>query len=101
MIRVTIKHKEVLYVGAGTNKWNNVHIDDLVDLYTLVFAFALNPSEDSTSAYERFYWGSVAEHVWGDVARELVRLLYAKGLVQTDVARGVEMGETTKGLLYT
>lgn len=65
-----------------------VHIDDLVDLYLLVFKLASSGSDKNT-AYGKFYFGSADEHVWGDVARDIAPLLYEKGLVNNADAQSV------------
>lgn len=75
---------------TGTNKWNNVHIADLADLYQIVLDKALveraTGLNSNLDPYERFYFGSVGEHTWGDVARKLAPLLHARGLVDTPEA---------------
>ncbi|KAG8859277.1 hypothetical protein FRB96_004492 [Tulasnella sp. 330] len=99
VIRTGVKNKQVLLVGPGTNVWNNVHISDLVELYTLVFDRALTDNKGSlsnlqpVSSYERFYWGSAATHVWGEVAKSLAVLLHKRGLVETEEVKPVTIEE--------
>lgn len=96
IIRTGVKNKQVLLVGPGTNEWNNVHIIDLMELYTLVLGRALTNSLSNlkpVSSYERFYWGSAATHVWGDIAKSLAVLLHKKGLVKTEEVKPVTIEE--------
>ncbi|KAG9014714.1 hypothetical protein FRB94_010561 [Tulasnella sp. JGI-2019a] len=99
IIRTAVKHKQVLLVGPGTNVWNNVHIVDLAELYVLVLEQSLDNIKDSsenpkpTSPYERFYWGSAATHVWGEIAKDLAVLLHKKGLVDTNDVKSVTIEE--------
>ncbi|KAG8882967.1 hypothetical protein FRB97_007454 [Tulasnella sp. 331] len=93
MIRIALKEKEVLRVGAGTNEWNNVHIDDLMDLYTLVLDLALSDTRIPNSSYARFFWGSAHTHVWGEVAKDLAVFMYRKGLVDSDEVKSVTVSE--------
>lgn len=79
---------------TGTNLWNNVHIHDLAELYLISLDKALVERATGgtaittvvTDPYERFYWGSVATHEWGNVAQGIARILYKKGLVDLDKA---------------
>lgn len=96
VIRIAVERKQVLQIGPGTNVWNSVHIDDLVDLYALVLDKALNSAGDTTSSspYARFFWGSSEKYVWGDILKGLAVRLHKKGLVQTDeVKAGVTVEE--------
>ncbi|KAG9046855.1 hypothetical protein FS837_003521 [Tulasnella sp. UAMH 9824] len=93
MIRVALRRKELVQVGPGTNLWNAVHIDDLTNLYGLLLDNALSGKDKSTDPFERFYWGSGDEYVWGDVARELARLLYARGAIQSETPKIIAIEE--------
>jgi hypothetical protein len=85
-------------VFTGTNLWNNVHIHDLTELYLLILDKALVESANGTfttvtDPYERFYWGSAATHEWGNVAQEIAKILYKKGVVDSDKAISVPANE--------
>lgn len=93
MIRVALRRKELVQVGPGTNLWNGVHIDDLANLYGLLLDHALSGRDKSTDPFERFYWGSGDEYVWGDIAKELARLLYARGAIQSETIKIIKIEE--------
>ncbi|KAF8609019.1 NAD(P)-binding protein [Ceratobasidium sp. AG-I] len=96
MIRAAVEFKQPVYVGKGTNLWNNVHITDLVMLYTLVLNLALSVrggQETRPEAFANFYFGSVGEHAWGNVARKIGPILLAKGKVEKAEARSVKACE--------
>ncbi|KAG9043929.1 hypothetical protein FS837_008969 [Tulasnella sp. UAMH 9824] len=93
MIRVALRRKELVQVGPGTNVWNSVHIDDLANLYSLVLDHALSGKDKSTDPFERFYWGSGDEYVWGDITRELARLLYARGVIRSETLKIIKIEE--------
>lgn len=100
LIRTAVKYGQVLQVGPGTNIWSNVHIDDLVDLYVLVFNLALSSrqSRDKVDPYERWFWGSSTRtHLWGEVTRVLANILYAKGIVKKEGVRSVSLEEEDFG----
>ncbi|KIM29664.1 hypothetical protein M408DRAFT_67513 [Serendipita vermifera MAFF 305830] len=81
LIKEILAHKQTVYVGEGTNEWNNVHIEDLVDLYIIVTNLAISELGTKTDPYSKFFWGSVGLHTWGDIARKIGNILYAKGLI--------------------
>ncbi|CAE7211581.1 unnamed protein product [Rhizoctonia solani] len=96
LIRTAIEFKQPVYVGKGTNLWNNVHITDLVQLYTLVLNLALSVrigEANRPEAFANFYFGSVGEHAWGDIAKRLGPILLKKGKVEKAEARSIEANE--------
>jgi len=94
MVRAAVKLRKTAYVGPGTNIWCNVDIADLEDLYILVLQKAFNDaSKPNGSAYANFYFGSTTQHCWGDVARALAPLLFAKGLTDSPEAVSVTLAE--------
>jgi len=110
LIRLAIQRKQAVYGGEGTNLWNNVHIHDLTELYLIVLDKALVERATGTftatatttttttavsDPYERFYWGSVATHQWGNVAQDIAKILYKKGLVDSDKAISVPADEVS------
>ncbi|CAE6448499.1 unnamed protein product [Rhizoctonia solani] len=96
LIRAAIEFKQPVYVGKGTNLWNNVHITDLVQLYTLVLNLALSVHIGETprpEVFANFYFGSVGEHAWGDIAKKLGPILLKKGKVEKAEARSIKADE--------
>jgi hypothetical protein len=67
-----------------------VHINDLVELYLLVLSLALS-GKDKSNPYAKFYFGSVHEHVWGDVIRQIGQILYEKGVIPSSQAKSVTL----------
>ncbi|KAJ1304796.1 hypothetical protein OPQ81_005932 [Rhizoctonia solani] len=96
LIRTAIEFKQPVYVGKGTNVWNNVHITDLVQLYILVLNLALSVRAGETprpETFANFYFGSVEEHAWGDVAKQLGPILLKRGKVEKAEARSIGADE--------
>ncbi|KAG8793244.1 hypothetical protein FRC17_008472, partial [Serendipita sp. 399] len=82
---------QAVYVGDGTNEWNNVHIADLVDLYILVTQLATSELVPAAKvdSFHKFFWGSVGTHTWGDVAGQIGVVLKQKGLAETAEAKSI------------
>ncbi|CAE6480465.1 unnamed protein product [Rhizoctonia solani] len=96
MAIISIKHKQSVYVGKGTNVWGNVHISDLVKLYELVLQHALSVREGKIPRppkFANFYFGTAGEHVWGDIAKQIGTLLHKKGKADTPEARSITADE--------
>ncbi|CAE6438857.1 unnamed protein product [Rhizoctonia solani] len=96
MISTSIKQKQAVYVGKGTNAWGNVHIEDLVKLYELVLQQALSVREGKTPRppkFANFYFGTSGEHTWGSIAEQLGPLLHKRGKVDTPEARSITADE--------
>jgi len=73
------------YVGRDNVVWNNVNINDLVDLYLLVLAGLLADTADHGKE-GGWYFGVTHEHSWYKVAQTLAAVLSKRGLVDsTDV----------------
>jgi nucleoside-diphosphate-sugar epimerase len=98
IIRTAVEKKQAVYLGKGSNRWNNVHIDDLADLYILVLQHALQ-NKSTVIPEEEYYWGSVNDHAWGDIARLAGQILHKRGLVNTPEAKSVTKEELTEEFL--
>lgn len=73
-------------VGEGKARWNNVHIEDLSDVYRLL----VNAAVEGRSELE--IWGAKGyvftengEHVWGDLARAFGKRAESLGYVKEGV----------------
>ncbi|KAG9123988.1 hypothetical protein FRC07_013292 [Ceratobasidium sp. 392] len=96
LIRAAIEFKQPVYVGKGTNLWNNVHISDLILLYNIILNLALSVRSGQTprpEVYTNFYFASVGEHAWGDIAKQIGPILFTKGKVEKAEARSVKASE--------
>ncbi|KAF9512444.1 hypothetical protein BS47DRAFT_1345367 [Hydnum rufescens UP504] len=96
LIRLAIQRRQAVYGGKGTNRWNVVHITDIVNLYLLVCEKAL--SERSTGhippdPFERFYFGAAESASFLEFARLIAPLLYERKLVDSPEAVSVPTGE--------
>lgn len=93
VIRLALRRKELVQVGPSTNVWTSLHIDDLCNFYALLFDHTLSGNDKSTDPFERFYWASGEEFVWGDVTKELAKLLYAAGAIETATPKSITVQE--------
>jgi hypothetical protein len=61
----TLKRGEAFQVTAGKSIWNNVHIDDLSQLYLLLTEDAAAGGKKATWGTEGYYFAENGEHVCG------------------------------------
>ncbi|MPY91345.1 MAG: NAD-dependent epimerase/dehydratase family protein [Luteitalea sp.] len=94
LIEQSIQAKAGVHVGRGLNRWSNVHIDDLADVYLLAL--------DKASPGETFYVGA-SEATLRDIAAAISRMLGFDGrtvswtLEEAVRVWGVELGELALG----
>lgn len=76
-------------IGQGKARWNNVHIEDLSEVYRLLVAKAVG--EDTSEEL----WGAKGyiltengEHVWGDLARHVASQAAQLGYISGDSKEG-------------
>jgi hypothetical protein len=71
-------------VGKGTNVWSNIHVQDLVQAFLVIFDHALqvqSAGEDkrANDGFDNFYFVTAAEHTWGPVVAEVAQAMYKRG----------------------
>lgn len=84
MINAALKNKQVVQVGAGVNIWSNVHIADLVPLYTILIERMLKSDLHDLGKNGYYFAENGGEHSWGAIARALVPIMKEKGLIARD-----------------
>ncbi|KDR76268.1 hypothetical protein GALMADRAFT_247574 [Galerina marginata CBS 339.88] len=79
LIRASLARGRGGMVGAGKNIWDNVHIDDIADLYVVLFD-AIRSNPDSTGHGRKgFYFGENGEHTLYQVGKAIAEDLVALG----------------------
>jgi len=66
-------------VGQGKNIWPNVEIDEVADLYIVVFDAARKNPDSIGHGREGFYFGETAEHTLYEVGKAIGEALVALG----------------------
>lgn len=77
LIRAGLLKGQGSVVGKGENIWPDVHIDDVSDLFIVVYESAL--SGEAAHGREGFYFGENGEHKMYDVAKAIARALHELG----------------------
>lgn len=66
MIRAASKHEAGVYIGTGQNRWSNVHVADLADLYLAIA---------QRGEAGRFYYAENGENSMLEIAQAISRML--------------------------
>ncbi|KAL4068479.1 hypothetical protein V8B97DRAFT_2024745 [Scleroderma yunnanense] len=81
LIREGIRRGQAKVVGEGKNRWPNVHIDDIADLFIVVYENAL--SGKAGHGRDGYYFGENGEHRLYDVAKEIAKVMHELGKSKT------------------
>lgn len=115
LIKAFIKAKKGFWLNTGTSVWNNVsdhrsptlfdltilpqvHIDDLIDFYLLLIPHSLTREvrAQTSTPYSKFYFVSADTHVWGELARNITKLLHKHGLLPSGEAESMPFADAIK-----
>ncbi|KAF4125181.1 Nucleoside-diphosphate-sugar epimerase [Geosmithia morbida] len=73
MVAATLKNGFAPIVGSGLTEWDNVHVNDLADLYLRLVEAAQDPAKRADEAgvfgHEGYFFLGPGTHKWSDVAR--------------------------------
>ncbi|CAF0815060.1 unnamed protein product [Adineta steineri] len=94
LIRAAVKRGKVETIGLGESTWNNIHIDDLVDAYIVLFdqllaAYGPNAEHDAkpspylTTGREGYYFTENGRHSWRQLAEKIAEILHKKGIIKS------------------
>ncbi|EJD06860.1 NAD-binding protein [Fomitiporia mediterranea MF3/22] len=79
LIRASIDRGQGGMVGLGKNKWPNVHIDDVADLYIVLFDKIRADVNSIPHGREGFYFGASGEHDLYEVGKAVAQALVELG----------------------
>ncbi|GLB41332.1 putative NAD-P-binding protein [Lyophyllum shimeji] len=78
LIRASLDRGQGGMVGLGKNRWNNVSIDDVADVYLVLYdAIRTNPA--TGHGREGYYFAENGEHTLYDVGKAIAEALVALG----------------------
>lgn len=81
LARSIIETGKAFMVGPGRNRWANVHIHDLSDLFVRLAGDAIDGGGKATWGLEGYYFAENGEHVWGEIAKSMAHEAQKQGLV--------------------
>jgi nucleoside-diphosphate-sugar epimerase len=83
MGKLILSKGSIPVVGEGKARWNNVHIEDLSDLYRLLTerAIAQDKSDDLWGPHGYMFAGN-GEHLWTDLAKTMAHEAEQQGSIK-------------------
>ncbi|KAI0822485.1 NAD-P-binding protein [Trametes gibbosa] len=83
LIKAALARKQAGMVGKGIPLWPDVHIDDVADLYIVLFDSIVSKPDKTGHGWEGLYFGENGEHSWYQISRAIGDTLVSLG-VSTD-----------------
>lgn len=84
MAKLILTGKYVPIIGAGKSRWNNVHIEDLSDVFDLLIEAAVRKDiSDELWGAKGYMLIENGEHVWSDLARKMGKTAVNLGFVDS------------------
>ncbi|GJE96185.1 NAD(P)-binding protein [Phanerochaete sordida] len=81
VIKASLGRGRAGMVGKGLALWPNVHIEDVSDLYIILYdAIVTKGTEGVDHGIRGYYFGENGEHAWGDISRAVGQAMVALGL---------------------
>ncbi|KZT03270.1 NAD(P)-binding protein [Laetiporus sulphureus 93-53] len=84
MILAAIQRKQGGVVGLGKSVWPDVDIDDVADLYVVLFDAIRRDPEHVGHGWEGFYFAENGEYCWYDLTKAVVTALVELGAIEND-----------------
>ncbi len=79
-LRPSISRGQAGVIGKGLSRWANVHVDDVADLFLLLWNAIVSGSEKAGHGWEGFYIAASDESDAYEYAKETARVLVELGL---------------------
>ena len=84
LARVTLEQGQAPQLGKGLTEWDNVHVQDLSEMFVLLVEAAVSGKENPELWGEKGYFlAENGHHVWGDVSKEVAEAAYKAGYIKT------------------
>jgi nucleoside-diphosphate-sugar epimerase len=81
--RSVLQHGKGFVLGTGAGVWDNVHIADLGELYTLVLVKYLDQDPQVPTGKEGIIFSGSRRHTWREVSQHVADEAYAKGKISS------------------
>ncbi|KAJ6006786.1 hypothetical protein N7451_004730 [Penicillium sp. IBT 35674x] len=97
LAKVTLQLQKGPIIGAGQSIWNNVHIHDLSDVYSLLVDAAIaGRTDDGLWGADAYYLTENGEHVWGELAQQTADVATKLGYLPEAKAEPIDLENAKK-----
>jgi len=96
-VKATISNGQAIVVGEGKGVWDNVHVEDLAELYTLCLLIILEKDgKDLPWGKEGIIFSENGRHTWKELAQGVADAAYVEGKIKTKDVKSVSLEEGAK-----
>ncbi|KAJ6103474.1 hypothetical protein N7486_005901 [Penicillium sp. IBT 16267x] len=97
LAKVTLQLQKGPIIGAGQSIWNDVHIHDLSDVYSLLVDAAISGrTDDGLWGAGAYYLTENGEHVWGELAQQTADVATKLGYLPEAKAEPIDLESAKK-----
>lgn len=97
LAKVTLQLQKGPIIGAGQSIWNNVHIHDLSDVYSLLVDAAIaGRTDDGLWGGGAYYLAENGEHAWGELAQQTADAATKMGYLPEAKAEPIDLESAKK-----
>lgn len=96
MVNATLEKGFAPIIGAGLTEWDNVHIDDLGELFVLLVEATQDPSKNTNPeifGLNGYFLAENGSHKWADVAKWIAEEASKQGYLPEALTKSVTQKE--------
>lgn len=97
-VQVALTQGQATVVGEGKGEWDNVHVEDLAELYALVLLSVLSPEAGASlpTGKKGIIFSGSRRHHWIDIAAGVGRAAHQRGLIPSAEVKHISLAEGAK-----
>lgn len=100
MVKATLNRHKGFVLNEGRNRWTEVHVQDLSEVYLALVTAALDAGGKATWNDKGYYYVENGEFVWGDISRKVAQVAFEKKFINTGEVDTVTKEEADKLASY-
>lgn len=96
MVKGTLVKGFAPIVGAGKTEWDNIHIDDLADLYVRIVEATQDPTKNNNPkifGLHGYFFAANGVHKWSDIAKWIAEEARRQGYLPESLTKSVTQKE--------
>jgi nucleoside-diphosphate-sugar epimerase len=84
MARVFLERHKGFLINEGANRWTEVHVQDLSNVFLALVTAALSPDGGKATWNDKgYYFTESGEFMWGEIGQKLAQLMFDKKFINS------------------
>lgn len=99
LVEITLQQGQAPIIGKGLTEWDDVHVNDLADLFVLLTEAAVaNKPELDVELWGKkgYFLAENGHHVWGELSRLVGETAFKKGYIKEKDVKSLDPDEAWK-----